>query len=157
MLGTHKEVVTGFSAALINAGGRVALVSVRSNGAIGSATNVVNGATFPAIPGGLLPCDLGGRCMVIALESDGTAVVSAYTLGADGQWSAAGDAVSSATSAAVSLDLDGDTGFAVQSSANGLTVWTVYAWKEDGFTPVGCSPNGKQPDVAVMSLDTCLS
>ncbi len=159
VLASHRGVVPGFSAALISVGGRVALISLRADGSVGAATNVVNGSTFPSPPGRLLPCDLGGRCLVISLTADGTAVVSAFALGANGQWTAVGDGSGfpSSTGAAVTLDLDGDTGFAIQDTANGQTVWTVYSWHDVTFAPIGCSANGQQPDINRLSMDQCLS
>ncbi|GGL90203.1 hypothetical protein [Nakamurella endophytica] len=160
VLATRADVAGGYSAALVDTGAhRAALVSVSAGGEVGRALNVPYGADFPAPAGGALPCDSGGRCIVLASTTEGTAVASAFQLAADGSWSDVtqdGGLVSSTPVARV-VDLDGEPGIAVHGGRGDATVWVVYAWGGDGYGVVGCAPAGPDLDPSALSAEQCPS
>lgn len=87
MLATHAGVTSSLGAALVSTGQRrAALLSLRADGSVSGAANVLYGNSFPNPPGGQLACDAAGRCIVLAKQDDGTAIASVYQLHAGGDW-----------------------------------------------------------------------
>ncbi|MEP6980846.1 MAG: hypothetical protein ABJA16_08810 [Nakamurella sp.] len=159
VLGTHADVVAGYSAALISQGGRAAVISVDPAGGLVGIMAVPYGVTFAVQPGGRLACGAGGRCLVVAAQSDGRIVLSAFALGADGNWtdlSGSGGFVS-ATTKGLPVALEDALGAAVQVTDGTTTVWNVLAWNGSGFATLGCGPDGDTPDLATLELANCLS
>lgn len=159
VLGTHAGVTSTLGAALVATGaGKAALLALRADGSVAGVGNVVYGTTFPTQAGGQLACDSGSRCIVIAQQSDGTAIASAYQVSAQGVWSeVTGEpGIASVTAKAQTLTVDGDVGVAVQDEADGTTVWLVYVWQGDGYGVTGCTA-AATPDPKALSMDACLS
>lgn len=159
VLGTHANVVAGYSAALISQGGRAAVISVDPAGALVGIMAVPYGVTFATQPDGRLACGAGGRCLVVAAQSDGRVILSAFALGADGKWtdlSGSGGFVS-ATTKGFAVALEDALGAAVQVTDGTTTVWNVLAWNGSAFATLGCSPDGDTPDLASLDLALCLS
>lgn len=159
VLGTHADVVAGYSVALILRGGRATLLSVDGDGAVVGAINVPYGSTFPAPPDGRLACGAGGRCVLAAAQPDGRTILSAYELGATGTWrdlSGTGGFLS-ATSSGGPVALEDAYGAAIQVSDGTTTVWTVLSWDGERFSSIGCAPDAPAPDLAALSLTSCLS
>ena len=159
MLGTHAGVTSTFGAALVATGaGRAALLALRADGSVAGVGNVVYGTTFPTQAGGQLACDSGSRCIVIAQQSDGTAIASAYQVSAQGVWSevTGQPGIASVTGKAQTLAVDGGVGVAVQDEADGSTAWLVYVWQGDGYGVTGCTA-AATPDPNHLSMDACLS
>lgn len=159
VLGTHADVVAGYSAALISQGGRAAVISVDPAGGLVGIMAVPYGVTFAVQPGGRLACGAGGRCLVVAAQSDGRVVLSAFALGADGNWtdlSGSGGFVS-ATTKGLPVALEDALGAAVQVTDGTTTVWNVLAWNGSAFATLGCGPDGDAPDLATLELANCLS
>ena len=128
------------------------------------AANLTYGASFPTPPGGQLGCDSNGRCIVIAQQTDGTAIASAYQVSAAGTWAdvTGQPGITSATSDARTLTVGNGVGVAVQDKADGSTVWIVYGWDGDGYAVRGCTAAadprcGGSVDerVLVLSLAVC--
>jgi hypothetical protein len=159
VLGTHAGVTSTLGAALVATGaGKAALLALRADGSVAGVGNVVYGTTFPTQAGGQLACDSRSRCIVIAQQSDGTAIASAYQVSAQGVWSeVTGEpGIASVTGKAQTLTVDGDVGVAVQDEADGTTVWLVYVWQGDGYGVTGCTA-AATPDPNALSMDDCLS
>ncbi len=159
VLGTHAGVTMTLGAALVATGpGHAALVAVRADGSVAGVTNMLYGTTFPSPPGGEVACDSGGRCIVVAQQSDGRAIAAAYRVAADGNWTdlTGGSGFPSATDTAITLTVGGAVGFAVQDEVDGTRVWTVYGWGSDGYTVQGCSM-AAVPDPTALSMTSCLS
>lgn len=159
MLGTHAGVTSTLGAALVATGpGRAALLALRADGSVAGVGNVVYGTTFPTQSGGQLACDSTSRCIVVAQQSDGTAIASAYQVSAQGVWSevTGQPGIASATAKAQTLSVGGGVGVAVQDEADGTTVWIVYAWEGDGFGVKGCT-TAATPNPAALAMDACLS
>jgi hypothetical protein len=159
VLATHASVTSTLGAALVATGaGRAALLALRGDGSVAGAANVTYGASFATPPGGQLGCDSNGRCIVIAKQADGTAIASAYQVGAGGSWvDVTGQAgISSATADARTLPVGPGVGVAVQDKADGSTVWIVYGWDGDGYSVTGCTA-AATPGTAGLSMSACLS
>jgi hypothetical protein len=159
VLATHAGVTSTLAAALVATGpGHAALLALRVDGSVAGVGNVVYGRTFPTPPGGQLACDSGGRCIVIAQQSDGTAVASVYQVNSQGVWSevTGQPGIASVTGKAQTLAVDGGIGVAVQDQADGTTVWIVYGWEGDGYGLKGCTA-AAIPDQHALTMDACLS
>ncbi len=159
VLATHAGVTSSLGAALVSTGqGHAALLSLRSDGSVAGAANVLYGASFPTPPGGQLGCDSAGRCIVIAQQANGTAIASAYQVSAAGEWAdvTGRPGITSVTAKATTLAVGGGVGVAVQDQADGSTVWIVYAWAGDGYAVKGCTA-AATPDVSALSMTACLS
>lgn len=159
MLGTHAAVTSTLGAALVATGnGPAALLALRADGSVAGVGNVVYGTTFPTQAGGQLACDGGSHCIVIAQQSDGTAIASAYQVSAQGVWSevTGQPGIVSVTSKAMTLAVDDGVGVAVQDEADGTTSWLVYVWQGDGYGVTGCT-TAVTPDPDHLSMDACLS
>ena len=126
---------------------------------LGDHVFVSSGVTFAAPPDGRLACGAGGRCLVQATQADGNAVLSAFGLGADGQWTdlSGSDGFVSATDKAVPVVLEDALGAAVQVTDGTTTVWNVLAWNGSEFATIGCGPGGDAPDLAALDMAACLS
>ncbi len=159
VLGTHGDVVGGYSAALVSQGGRAAVISVDRAGTLVAIQSVPYGVTFAAQPDGRLACGAGGRCLVLATQADGKAVLSAFGLGADGRWTdlSGSDGFVSATDKAVAVMLEDALGAAVQVTDGTTTIWNVLAWNGSEFATLGCGPDGDAPDLPSLDLAACLS
>lgn len=159
VIASHQDVAGGYSAALISRAGRGAVVSVAADGQVRGVANIPYGASFPAPTGALLPCDDSGRCVITAAQSDGSAVLSVFSLDSNGQWTdLSGDSgYPSVTDRATAVDLDGTFGLAVQDSDGSSTVWLVLRWNGETFLVAGCAPDGPVPAAADLSQDDCLS
>lgn len=158
VLATHAAVTQTLGAALVATGpGHAALLSIKRDGGVGGAVNLLYGSTFPTPPGGQLACDSGGRCIVIAQQADGTAIASAYQVSAAGAWTdVTGRPITSATAIAQTLAVGDGVGVAVQDQADGSTVWTVYTWDGHGYSVKGCTA-ASTPAVNTLSITSCLS
>lgn len=130
-------------------------MAIRADGSSASILAVPYGVTFPTPPGGVLPCDSGGRCLISATTGDG-GVVTAFGLGDDGRLTdlSPPDGFVSVGVPAQILDLDGEPGVAVLEVPGSEPVWTVYSWSGDTYGPVGCT-TGSSPDLAELSLVLC--
>lgn len=158
VLATHAGVTSTLGAALVATGpGRAALLALRADGSVAGVGNVVYGTVFPSPPGGQLACG-GGRCVVIAQQSNGTAIASAYQVSAQGVWAEVTGlpGIASVTSRALTVPVGGDVDVAVQDQSDGTTVWTVYAWQGDGYGVKGCTA-APTPDPGALTMDACLS
>ena len=139
------------------------LLSVNGNGSRAGVINVPYGSSFPAPADGRLACDAAARCVVVGRQSDGTAILSVFALGAGGAWTdESGSGFPSATSVGQAVDVDGDgvLEIAVQESDGSHTGWIVFAWSGDKFTIKGCAPAGGSaavPAPGALSPDACLS
>ncbi|RIJ69841.1 hypothetical protein D1871_20795 [Nakamurella silvestris] len=155
VIGSKASVAGAYSAALISRGGRGALVSVTSDGAVRGVVNIPYGSSFPAPAQGLLPCDDDGRCVVTA-EQGGTAVLSAFSLDGNGQWTdLSGDGgYPSTTAKGGPITVNGSLGLAVQESESGAPIWMVLAWNGERYAVLGCAPDGPVP--AAGGLDPAL-
>ncbi len=159
VLGTHAGVTSNLGAALVATGpGRAALLALRADGSVAGVGNVVYGTTFPTQNEGQLACDSGSRCIVVAQQSDGTAIASAYQVSAAGVWSevTGQPGIASVTGKAETLVVGGGMGVAVQDEADGTTVWIVYGWDGDRYGVKGCT-TATTPDPKALTMDTCLS
>ncbi|MET3807364.1 hypothetical protein ABIB25_004387 [Nakamurella sp. UYEF19] len=159
VLATHAGVTSTLGAALVATGqGRAALLSLRGDGSVAGAANVLYGSSFPTPSGGQLACDAGGRCIVIAQQADGTAIASAYQVNAAGVWAEVSGqgGIASVTAKAQTLTVGGGVGVAVQDQADGTTVWIVYEWAGDGYSVAGCTA-AAVPDPNALSMTSCLS
>lgn len=160
VLATAPAVAGELSAALVATKRGAALVAVRPDGSTGGQLAVAHGVTFPAPADGVLPCDSGGRCVVLAQRQGGAAIASAYALGADGTWSdlSGSNAFPSATERAGVIDVGGEIGIAVQESGEGRTGWIVLTWSGARYTVVGCAADSAKPPTAgELSVEACLS
>ena len=157
-LASHKDVRDGLSAVFVAVKGRAALLSVDAGGAVKQVANVPYGTTFAPPAGGALPCDSAGRCLVIGKTADGKTIGSAFTLDAGGGWTDVSPpgGFRSDTDRGQVVDLDGEPGIAVQTTGEGRTVWSVYAWDSDSYQLVGCAPDGDL-DLTKLSPDVCVS
>lgn len=147
------------NAALVATGqGRAALVALRADGSVAGAANVLYGTSFPNPPGGQLACDSGARCIVVAKQNDGTAIVSAYQMSVAGGWTdVTGPAgIVSATAKALTLPVGSGTGVAVQDQAGESVVWVVYDWDGERYSVKGCT-GAQTPDANGLSMGSCLS
>jgi hypothetical protein len=160
VIGVAPEVRPGLAVALATAPQGAVLLATRGDGTVVGVTNVPYGVTFPAPPGGVLPCDRSGRCFVTAAQSHGGSVISAFELATGGQWrdvtSAGG--FTSVTSATLVRDIDGDglLDIAVQAAASGGLRWVAYHWSGDRFVVLGCAPgSGTGLDDGSVSLAAC--
>jgi len=160
VLGAHAGITSSLGAALVATGpGHAALLALRADGSVAGAANVLYGTSFPSPPGGELACDSGGRCIVIAKATDGTAVASAYQLSAAGGWAdvtGQEGGIVSATADARTVTVAGKVAVAVQERADGSTVWTVYAWDGAGYSVIGCT-TADSIAPASLSMSSCLS
>ncbi|SDO49160.1 hypothetical protein SAMN04515671_1109 [Nakamurella panacisegetis] len=159
VLATHAGITSTLGAAEVaTAQGRAALLAIRGDGTVAGAANITYGTTFPTPPGGELGCDTNGRCIVIAAQSDGTAVAAAYQVNAQGSWSdVSGVAgITSVTAKAITLTVGDGIGVAVQDQADGSTVWIVYAWDGTSYAVKGCSA-ATVPDPNALAMTNCLS
>ncbi len=159
VLGTHANVVDGYSAALISQGGRAVIAAIDPSGAPAGILAVPYGVTFAAPADGRLACGAGGRCIVVAAMADGRAVLSAYGLAADGTWtdlSGSGGFVS-ATAKGLPVSLEDELGAAVQDTDGTRTVWNVLSWNGSAFATLGCGPDADTPDLTSLDLALCLS
>lgn len=159
VLGTHAGVTSSLGAALVSTGQRrAALLSLRADGSVSGAANVLYGNSFPNPPGGQLACDAAGRCIVLAKQDDGTAIASVYQLHAGGDWAdvTGQPGLKSVTSEARTLTVGGDVEVAVQDAADGSTVWVVYAWDGSGYAVKGCT-GAAVPDQQTLAMTSCLS
>lgn len=159
MLATHAGVTSTLGAALVATGpGHAALLALRGDGSVAGLANVLYGSTFPSPPGGQLGCDTSGRCIVVAQQSDGAAIASAYRVSAAGVWSevTGQPGIASVTAKAQTLPVGGGVGVAVQDSADGTTVWVVYGWAGDGYAVKGCT-TAATPDQKPLTMTACLS
>ena len=159
VLATHSAVTLTLGAALVaTSQGHAALLAIRGDGSVAGAANITYGTTFPTPPGGELGCDANGRCIVIAAQSDGTAVVGAYQVSAAGTWSdvTAAGGITSVTPKARTLTTGSGIGVAVQDQADGSTVWIVYEWDGTEFAVKGCSA-AANPDPNALAMNDCLS
>lgn len=159
VIGTHANVVGSYSAALTTRGGRATLLAVDPAGTVAGVLNVPYGVSFPPPAEGRLACGAGGRCVVVAGQPDGTAVLSVFELTAAGTWrdlSGAGGFVS-ATSKGAPVAIEDSLGVAIQVSDGATTVWTVLSWNGQQFSVLGCAPDGDAPDLAALDLTSCLS
>jgi hypothetical protein len=159
VLATHAAVTSTLGAALVaTAQGRAALLSLRGDGSVAGAANVAYGTSFPTPPGGQLGCDASGRCIVIAQQTNGTAIAAAYRVSAQGTWvDVTGQpGISSVTSEARTLTVAGGVGVAVQDKADGSTVWIVYGWDGNGYSVKGCTA-AATPDPNALTMMSCLS
>jgi hypothetical protein len=159
VLATAPQVRDGLSAALVGQAGRGVLLSVDLAGAVQGASNVPYGATFPAPPDRHLSCGNDSRCVVVAQDSSGRAVLSVFELGSDGQWAdlSGSQGFVSATARGTALRVDGSTAVGIQVSDGSSTVWLVLAWNGSEFTTIGCAPDAESVAVEQVSPDTCLS
>jgi hypothetical protein len=162
VIATHRNVTGNLSAALVSTSKGAVLLSVRPDGSPAGIINVPYGVSFPAPAAGTLPCDSASRCVVTGRQPDGTAILSAFELGADGAWRdmSGTDAFPSATGQGRAADLDGDgvLEIAVQEATDGRTTWLVFGWSGDRFTVLGCSPaSDTLPSAGDLSQDACLS
>ena len=158
VLATHVDVAPGLNAALVTARGRALLVAVRSGGAVAAAANITYGATFPRPADGVLPC-ADGRCLVQGVQSDGRAVISAWTLSESGSWTDVSipNGFVSANPNARIVDLVGSQGIAVQEQQGPSAIWTVYGWDDGEYAVIGCVPVGQPIAVDSLDQDACLS
>ncbi len=159
VLATHAAVTSTLGAALVATGqGRAALLALRGDGGVAGAANLTYGTSFPTPAGGQLGCDTNGRCIVIAKQTDGTAIASAYQVSAAGTWAdvTGQPGITSATAEARTLTVGDGVGVAVQDQADGSTVWIVYGWDGDGYAVKGCTA-AAEPDVNALSMTSCLS
>ena len=159
VLATHAAVTPSLGAALVATGqGHAALLSLRADGSVAGAANILYGSTFPSPPGGQLACDSGGRCVVIAKRADGTGIASAYQVSAAGVWTdvTGQPGITSVTPLAETIPVGNDVGIAVQDQADGSTVWIVYTWDGSGYSVKGCTA-AATPDVNALSMSSCLS
>jgi hypothetical protein len=161
-IATHRAVTGTLSAALVTTSKGAVLLSVRPDGSPAGIINVPYGASFSPPAGGTLPCDSAARCIVTGRQPDGTAILSAFELSADGAWRdmSGSAAFPSATAQGRAADLDGDgvLEIAVQESADGRTNWLVFSWSGDRFTLLGCAPaSDTLPSAGDLSRDGCLS
>lgn len=159
VIATRSNVAGDLSAALITSGGRATLLSVDAAGSVIGILNVPYGATFPAPGDGQLACGDDGRCVVVAAQPDGRAILSAFLLTETGAWqdlSGSGGFVS-ATTRGQPVMAAGSVGVAIQVSDGTTTVWTVLHWNGELFATVGCAPDAAAPDLTALSLASCLS
>jgi len=162
VIATHAAVAGALSAALATTDRGAVLLSVRPDGAVAGVINVPYGASFPAPPEKSLPCDGSGRCIVVAKQADGDAILSAFELTSDGAWRdvSGNDAFPSGTDRGVAADIndDGLLDIAVQESGGGQVAWMVLAWSGDRFSVLGCAPaSDVVPSAGELSKDACLS
>jgi hypothetical protein len=162
VIATHRDVSGDLSAALVTTSKGAVLLSVRPDGSPAGIINVPYGASFPSPAGGALPCDSASRCIVTGRQPDGTAILSAFELSADGAWRdmSGSDAFPSATAQGRAADLNGDgvLEIAVQESGDDRTNWMVFSWSGDRFTLLGCAPvSDTLPSAGDLSPDGCLS
>jgi hypothetical protein len=159
VIATHADVVPGYSAALITSDGRGALLSVDGGGTVVGITNVPYGTTFAVPPDGQLTCGAGGRCVVLAAQPDGRAILSAFALGSSGAWVdlTGSTGFVSATARGQAVSIEGAVGVAIQVSDGTTTVWTVLAWNGQAFNSIGCTADATTPDLTALTPDACLS
>ncbi len=159
VLATNSNVVGAVSAALISTEGRAALLSVNAAGAVLGVLNVPYGVTFPAPAGGELACGAGGRCIVVAAQSDGHPILSAFQLAADGGWRdlSGNTGFVSGTAKGQAVAIEDALGVAIQVTDGSTTVWTVLAWDGSRFSSLGCAPDADSPDLAALNPAACLS
>lgn len=144
MIAAHADVAGSLSAALATTPNGAVLLATKPTGTIAGAMNVPYGVTFPAPAGGVLPCDISGRCFVLATQHGGNSVISAFALGSDGNWrdvtASGGFRSDTPVGAVVDVTGDGLLDVAVQASVGGKAVWRVLVWSGDGFAVLGCAP-----------------
>ncbi len=162
VIATHAHAAGALSAALVASPTGAALVSARPDGSIVGVVNVPYGTAFPVPAGNALPCDASGRCIVSGRAASGTAILSAFQLGADGSWRdvSGNDGFRSATARGQAADVDGDglLEVAIQEAGGGATRWMVFSWSGDRFALLGCAPAADSvPNAAALSPKSCLS
>jgi len=144
VIAVHADVAGSFSAALATTPNGAVLLAAKPTGTVAGAMNVPYGVTFPAPAGGVLPCDMSGRCFVLATQHGGNSVISAFALGSDGSWrdvtASGGFRSDTLVGAVVDVTGDGLLDVAVQASVGGKAVWRVLVWSGDGFAVLGCAP-----------------
>jgi hypothetical protein len=127
------------------------------------AINVPYGTTFPRPTGGVLACDSGSRCVVVARQSDGSAILSAFLLSASGIWTdvSGSGGFPSATAVGRSVDLEGDGALdiVVQEALEDGVGWIVFSWTGGHYSVRGCAPvlGSGLPDTSELSADSCSS
>ncbi|HEY7811878.1 MAG TPA: hypothetical protein VIC62_01490 [Nakamurella sp.] len=163
LVATRADVVGGLGAALVATKTGAALLSVRADGSRAGVINVPYGSSFPRPAGGLMSCDTGARCVVVGRQSDGTAILSAFQLGASGTWHdvSGSGGFPSATDVGAPADLDGDGSLdlVVQESLPDGVGWIVFTWSGDDYTVKGCAAvvGTSLPDAGDLSRDSCSS
>ncbi len=159
VIATRAAVMGDLSAAMISREGRVALLSVATDGAVRGAINVPYGSSFPAPADGVLNCDATSKCVLLAYQPDGTAMLSAFELTSTGAWrDISGDgAFPSATAKGGVVALAAGLGIAVQVSDGTTIAWMVLGWTGEFYTTAGCAPDGPLPTAAVLDPAKCLS
>jgi hypothetical protein len=144
VVASRAGVVTSLGAALVSTPNGAALLSVRPDGSRVGAINVPYGSSFPRPAGGVLACDNGGRCVIVGRQQDGTAILSAFALAADGTWRdvSGSGGFPSATGVGIVTDLDGDghLDIVVQEALPDGVGWIVFAWSGDRYEVRGCAP-----------------
>lgn len=159
VLATRAAVVGTYAAALISRGGRANLLSLDPTGTVVGIVNIPYGATFAAPPDRMLACGAGGRCVVVAAQPDGRAILSAYQLADNGGWldlSGAAGFVSATTKGLV-VPLEDAYGVAIQVSDGTTTVWTVLSWNGTMYGSIGCAPDAETPNLSLLDPQLCLS
>lgn len=163
VVASRAGVASGLGAALVSTGPGAALLSVRADGSRVGVINVPYGSSFPRPAGGVLACDSGARCVVVGRQSDGTAILSAFLLGADGTWRdvSGSGGFPSATGVGAAADLDGDgrLELVVQEALADGVGWIVFAWAGDRYTVRGCAPvvGSALPAASDLSPNDCSS
>jgi hypothetical protein len=163
VVATRANVVGGLGAALVSTSAGALLLSVHADGSRAGVINVPYGSTFPSPTAGRLACDVAGRCVLVARQPDGNAILSAFALSSDGGWRdvSGSGGFQSGTGVGLPVDVNGDgvLDIAVQETAGAAVGWVVFAWAGSGFEIDGCAPATSQtpPTARALSMDSCLS
>jgi hypothetical protein len=163
VVASRGGVVAGLGAALVTTPTGAALLSVRPGGSRAGAINVPYGSTFPPPDGGVLACGNGGRCVVVGRQQDGTAILSAFALAADGSWRdlSGSGGFPSATGVGTAADLDGDGNLeiVVQEALQDGVGWIVFGWIGDRYEIRGCAAviGSALPRASDLAVDACAS